>query len=362
MSALFDLLEARVAAIDRYVPGRVVTAGALDEPGKLSGNENVFGPSPAVLAAVARVGTRIGRYPNLGIVRLELAERLGVAAESVVLTNGSDELCVFISRLLGGGDVVVMGQPGYRMDEIVSVGAGADVRRVPLRDGVHDVEAMVESAQDARVLWLPNPHNPTGTAVDGAQLRALLDGTPDDCLVVVDEAYREFMDDHIRTDTVALVGEHPNLIVQRTFSKSAALAGLRVGFAVADPRVASVLEAFRPPFNVNQVALAAVLASLSHGEYAAYTVALIREQRTLLQRELDDLGVDYWPSQTNFVTIQSGERTGALHEALAEQGIVVRDGGDLGLPGYVRLSVGAPAQMLIVRQVLRAVFGSGNST
>jgi histidinol-phosphate aminotransferase len=275
------------------------------------------------------------------------------------MTNGSDELCVFISRLLGDGDVVVMGQPGYRMDEIVSVGAGAGVRRVPLRDGVHDIEAMVHAAHGARVLWLPNPHNPTGTAVGGARLRALLEGAPDDCLVVFDEAYREFMDAQLRADTVALVHDHPNLVVQRTFSKSAALAGLRVGFAVADPRVASVLEAFRPPFNVNQVALAAVHASLAHTEYAEYTVELIREQRALLEQELNGLGEGYWPSQTNFVTIASGEHSGELHEALAEHVIVVRDGGDLGIPGYVRLSVGAPAQMLIVRQVLRQVFRGG---
>jgi histidinol-phosphate aminotransferase len=361
MSQLLELLEARVARIERYVPGHAVTAGARDEPGKLSANEHVYGPAPRVLAAIAATGLQV-RYPNQERLKVKLAAQLDLKTESVILTSGSDELCTMVTRLLDRGDIAVAGHPGYRMHEVVTLGAGAELRRVPLRDGLHDIDKMAQAAQDARVLWLPNPHNPTGTALRAEQVRSLLAAIPGECIFVLDEAYRDFMDPDLREDTTTIPAEHPNVIVQRTFSKSAALAGLRVGFAAGNPRMIGILEAYRPPFNVNQVALAAAEASLGEAYYADYTIELVRAERRKLEQELAGLGVAYWPSQANFVTLTSGELTQALHEALAAHQIVVRDGTDLGIPGHVRITVGAPPQMLLVRQALRQVFTAGVPT
>jgi histidinol-phosphate aminotransferase len=361
VNQLLELLEARVAGIARYVPGHAVTAGARDEPGKLSANEHVYGPAPRVLTAIAASGLQV-RYPNQERLRVKLAAQLGLGPESVILTNGSDELCTMVARLLDRGDVAVAGDPGYRMHEVVTLGAGAELRRVPLRDGFHDVDQMALAAQDARVLWLPNPHNPTGTALRAEQVRSLLTAIPGECIFVLDEAYRDFMDPGLRQATAEIPAMHPNVIVQRTFSKSAALAGLRVGFAVGNPRMIRILEAYRPPFNVNQVALTAAEASLADTSYVDYTIELVRAERRKLEQELASIGVGYWPSQANFVTLTSGERTQELQRALAAHQIVVRDGTDLGIPSHVRITVGAPSQMLLVRQVLRQVFATGVQT
>ena len=356
MSPLIDELEARVAAIDRYVPGRVLTQGAPDEPGKLSGNEHVYRPAPSVLAAVAASARRAGRYPDAGPLRTRLADLAGVDVANVIVTNGSDEVCVLLARLLRPGDAVVCGAPGYRMDEIVSLGAGAEVRKVGLVEGAHDVDAMLAVSHGALLLWLPNPHNPTGRAIPVADLRRLVAAAPPECMVVIDEAYRDFMDDDWRPNTVALIAEHPNLVAQRTLSKSAALAGLRVGYAIADARLIAVLEAFRPPFNVNAVAIGAALAALDNPAWSALTVRLVRRERDRLHRALDELGIEHWRSQGNFVTVQAGERAPALHAALGRAGVVARDGGDLGVPGCVRITIGAPPQMLLVRRALAEVF------
>jgi histidinol-phosphate aminotransferase len=361
VSALLDAVEARVTGIDGYQPGRPVGGKPIDQAGKLSSNENVYGPSPTAAAAVAALGAgKIARYPDSARLRSRLAARVGVPPESLVLTNGSDELCALVAQLiLERGDRVVVGAPCYRIDEIASLAAGASIEPVPLLEGEHDLEAMAVAAQEARLVWLPNPHNPTGTVVEPGALVTFLQAVPSWTLVVLDEAYRDYVDEDRRPDAPALLRDHPNLLVQRTLSKAAGLAGLRIGYAIAHPRLIAVLDAVRAPFNVNQAALAAAEASLTEESYVRYTAALIRRERSRLERELSSLGVSFFPSQANFVTIGGGAKTEVLHAALAVDGIVVRDGSDLGFPGHVRITVGAPAQMLLVRRALRQVFADG---
>ncbi|HEU4975680.1 MAG TPA: aminotransferase class I/II-fold pyridoxal phosphate-dependent enzyme [Baekduia sp.] len=349
MSAIADVAERRTTAIRRYEPGRAAASSA----GKLSSNEAPLGPAPAVRAAVAAASHTVHRYASSEPLRAALAARLGIPGDRVVLTSGSDELCYLLATLfVDDGDRVVLSRPCYQIDELVTrVHRGAPVFVDLREDGSHDLDAMAAAARDAALLWLPTPHNPTGAAVAPDALVRLLGDVPERCLVVLDEAYRAYADPALRPDVGGLLERHPNLVVQRTFSKDHALAGLRVGYGLAAPEVVAALDAIRPPFNVNTVAVAAAVAALDQPAWRAYGVELVRRERDRLERHLAALGFEHHASQANFVTARIPDPE-ALHARLAAAGQAIRDGADLGLPGWVRISVGAPPQMAVLRAVL----------
>jgi histidinol-phosphate aminotransferase len=299
-----------------------------------------------------------GHYPDEHRARAVLADRTGVPPSAILLTNGSDELCYLLASVfLAPGRIAVLGDPPYQIDATASLLAGATLSRVPLRGGAHDLDAMAAAARDAAVVWLPSPHNPTGTAVPPADLAAFLRQVPETCLVVLDEAYRAFADPAYQPDIGPLLAAHPNLVVQRTLSKDWALAGLRVGYAVAAPALVEILVRARPPFSVNSVALAAIEGSTRAGAWHAMTVTRIREQRSLLADELGRLGVEYLPSQANFITARLD--AGLVEPPLAASGLAVRPGADLGLPGWVRISIGWAPQMAALRAALRELRRTG---
>jgi histidinol-phosphate aminotransferase len=290
------------------------------------------------------------------------ASYLGIDAERLVFTNGSDELCYLLARLvldevpdqsgLRRQGFTVVGDPCYQIDATASTLAGAPIVRVPLVNGAHDLAAMGRVAHDgATLIWLPSPHNPTGIAVAHDELIAFLDDVPSDCLVVLDEAYGGFMTEGDSSAALKLSEGRPNLLVQRTFSKDWGLAGLRVGYAVGDPQLIGALRRARPPFSVNALALAAVSAAIDCGEWRASAVSRIVFERTLLARTLEDLGVPFFPSEANFVTCALPFPD--LRDALAPEGLSVRDGADLGLTGWTRITVGWAPQMAALRDVLR---------
>lgn len=350
MSAVAGIAERRLADIRRYHPGPAPASDA----GKLSSNEAPLGPSPRVRAAVAAAGGAVNRYPSSERLRSALADHLDSNPDHIVLTSGSDELCYLLAALfITEGSPVVLSRPCYQIDELVTRVQDGTPVFVDLRDGRHDLEAMasVASGEDAAVLWLPSPHNPTGTAVDPAGLQRLLEDVPTSCLVVLDEAYRSYLDPARRPDVEALLAEHPNLIVQRTFSKAYALAGLRVGYGLGGREVIAALNAIRPPFNVNSVALAAATAALEDGAWRDFGVELVRRERKRLQDHLAELGFAYFESQANFVLAAVPDRA-CLHERLAQHGLAVRDGDDLGVDGWIRISVGGPPQMAVLRAAL----------
>jgi histidinol-phosphate aminotransferase len=223
---------------------------------------------------------------------------------------------------------------------------------VPLIDGAHDLVAMADAAREgATLVWLPSPHNPTGIAVAHEELVTFLDKVPGDCLVVLDEAYRGFARRGDPNAALTLAKGRPNLLVQRTFSKDWGLAGLRVGYAVGDETLIGALRRARPPFSVNALALAAVSAVLGCEDWRASVVAQIVEERALLESTLEELGVTFFPSEANFVTCALSFPD--LRDALEAEGLSVRDGTDLGLPGWTRITVGWAPQMAALRNVLR---------
>jgi histidinol-phosphate aminotransferase len=304
---------------------------------------------------------RVNRYPEPAQAVDALAHYAGTSPDRLILTNGSDELCYLVATLfLGPGRVAVVGEPCYQIDATASLVSGASLRRVPLRGGAHDLGAMVEAAKGAAVVWLPSPHNPTGVACGPEQLSAFLADVPEDCLVVLDEAYRAFTDPQVRPDVGDLLARHPNLLVQRTLSKDFALAGLRVGYGLASAPLVEALSRARPPFSVNVLALAAIEAAVESGPWREMSIDRVRHERGRLEQALGRLGAEYFPSQANFVTARLD--LGMLAPALAASGIVVRSGADLGLPGWARISIGWAPQMAVLRSVLYSRLGTGEAT
>lgn len=353
MIAVEEYATQRMAMVPRYRAG----VGAVLTEGKLSSNESPYGPSPRVRAALAGAVDHVGRYDGGAETALAVAAHLGVPREQVVLTNGSDELCFLIGTvfLVGRPSVVVVSDPSYAIDVTVSLIAGSEVRRVPLRNGAHDVDGLVAASAGAHVLWLPVPHNPTGCGLTQSEVESLLSRVGEDCLVVLDEAYRGFVPEGQRIDSIGLVQRHPNLVLQRTFSKDYGMAGLRSGFGVGSPAVIGALEAARGPFAVNAVALAATRAGLESEAWRRMTADAAARERERFEAFLDEQGIEYLPSQANFVAVRVPfER---IRDALEREGLSVRPGEDLGLPGWCRISMGLPAPMARMRHVLRETIG-----
>jgi histidinol-phosphate aminotransferase len=337
------------ATVRPYSPGGAVS----DEPsGKLSSNESALGPAPAVVRAVRDAVPDFHLYRTSDAFRAGLAEELGVAAEQLLITNGSDEGCYLVAFVhLGAGDTVVTSDPPYRIDEIVTRINGAAVVGVPLKDGAHDLDRLAAEAEGAELLWLPTPHNPSGIAVPAERLGPLLERVPASCLVVLDEAYRPFVPPERRPDALELLRRHPNLLVQRSLSKSHGLAGFRVGYLIGSAAQIARLDAVRAPFNVNAAALVAAGAALRERGWSDYTVARVRDERARFEAFLDAGDFTYWPSDTNFVSFRPRDHEATVG-ALAKRGIAVRDGSDLGLDGWLRVTVGSAPRMLLVREAL----------
>ncbi|HEU4326285.1 MAG TPA: histidinol-phosphate transaminase [Roseiflexaceae bacterium] len=315
---------------------------------KLSSNENPLGPSPAAVAAIQSAATQVHRYPDAGALALRqgLAERFGLSTEMVACTNGSDEMVLLLClAFLREGDEAVMAHGSFISYYLRTLEMGARAVRVPLRDYRHDLEAMAEAVTErTRLLFVCNPNNPTGTSSSADEVARLLERVPQDVLVVMDEAYVEFVD---RPDYPELLAElragRPNLLLLRTFAKIHGLAGLRLGYAFGAPNLISYIERARPTFNVNLLAQAAGLAALGDEEHVARSRAHAHASRAFFERELRRLGLEPIPSATNFVAVQVGDDM-AVTERLMDRGFTVTPLSGWGVPGHIRISFGTDEQ------------------
>ena len=354
MSGLSEKLAARLAGVPAYVPGSALP-GALSR--KLSSNEAALGPSPQIVSALQAAAGAVNRYPEEAELHDRLAHRVGVAPEQLLLTNGSDELCSLVSALfLGPEDKSVLGDPSYAIDVKVSLFAGSQLVRVPLISGAHDLPGMAAAAVDAAVVWLPTPHNPTGVAIRPGELHEFLPTVPSSCLVVVDEAYAGYADPDYAIDVAALTAEFSNVLIQRTLSKDWAIAGVRLGYGIGSPEVIDALRRARAPFSVSGLAVAAGMATLDSTAWHRMTVDRAREGRELLEVELKDLGIEFLPSQANFVLAHISHSR--IASRLLATGITVRPGENLGMPGWVRITIGWAPIMAELRSLLRAEFST----
>lgn len=331
---------------------------------ELGSNENPYGPSPHVLEAVQAVLHDLHRYPDPlgGELKRTLAARHGIDPAQILLGNGSHELLMQFAQVFAGpGCEVVISQFGFAVYALAAQAAGAVLhvapalgRAHPMPRG-HDLDAIATHVTPAtRLVYLANPNNPTGTWFDGAAFQAFLTRVRADVLVVIDEAYGEFADARGYASALPLCAGHPNLIVTRTFSKAYAIAGLRVGYAVAQAGLVEVMERMRESFNVNTPGLVAAVAALADEPHLRRTLAYNAGQRTELADALRTRGWFVHPSQTNFLLVEFGAGTAAIEAALLAQGVVVRPMAGYGLPDCLRITVGDAGENRRLLQALDA--------
>ena len=311
---------------------------------RLSANESPLGPSPRAVEALRREAARAHLYPDGGSTALReaLAKTLGVGADQIVCGNGADELITLLAlAAFDPGDEVILPHPSFEPYTSSVTLAGADARQSPLAGYDTDLDDMLRQVTArTKAVFVCSPHNPAGTIVRRAPLTRFLDALgADPPLVVLDEAYRDFCDDPEYPDGVELLGRHPRLVLLRTFSKIAGLAGLRVGYAVAAPEAIDRLNRVRAPYNVNRLAQIAAVAALEDAEHLARTRRLVIEERAFLARELARRGMTAPPSQANFLLVRVPDAR-AARERLLRAGIIVRDGAGVGFPGHLRIAVG----------------------
>ena len=311
---------------------------------RLSANENPLGPSPRVVDVVAREAARIHLYPDGGSTALReaLGRELGVAPDQIVVANGADELLQLIGNAaFEPGDEIVVPEPSFEPYSTVAQIAHASVVASPLagyHTALEDVARRITPRTKA--VMLCSPHNPATTIIPKRPLTALLEALGDDPpLIVLDEAYGDFADDPEFPDSIALLRRYPRLLILRTFSKIAGLAGLRVGYAIGSLETIDRLNRVRAPFNVNRLGQVAALAAVEDRGHRDRTRRFVIEERAFLMRELARRGFLFPPSQANFLLVKVADPT-ATREAMAKAGILVRDGGAVGFPGHLRISIG----------------------
>jgi histidinol-phosphate aminotransferase len=353
-----SLIAPAVRNLAPYVPGKPLDElereyGIRDSI-KLASNENPLGPGPLAREAIAAASAQIGLYPdgNGYALKRALAEKHGCAIESITLGNGSNDVLVMLAEaFLTPATEAIYSQYAFAVYPIAVQASGAQARVAPALapDNSmplgHDLAAMAALVSDrTRLVFIANPNNPTGTFLRARPLRAFIETLPATTLVVVDEAYIEYVDDSEFPDTSKWLADFPNLVVTRTFSKAYGLAGLRVGYALSDPGVADALNRVRQAFNVNTIALAAARAALADQEHLARSVAANREGLAQITAGCERLALRFLPTQGNFVLVDCARPALAIYESMLRLGVIVRPVGNYGLPNHVRITVGTAPQ------------------
>ena len=358
---------AYVRAIAPYQAGKPISEVAreygLDEARivKLASNENPLGMPESAQRALAAAVSDLARYPDANgfALKAALSARLDVPESWLTLGNGSNDILELAAHAwLQPGTSAVYAQYSFAVYALATQETGARAIVVPATAGLgHDLPAMRAAiTADTRLVFIANPNNPTGTFLPAAEIEAFLTAVPSDVVVVLDEAYNEYLDPALRADAVAWVRRHPNLVLSRTFSKAYGLAGLRVGYAVAHPELTDLMNRVRQPFNVNSLAQAAAVAALGDTAFLERSRVLNAEGLARLQSAFDALGLAYIPSYGNFVLVKVGDASG-INQALLRAGVIVRPVGNYGLPEWLRVSIGLPQEIETFLTALRAALG-----
>lgn len=357
-----------ITAIDPYVPGKPLEAlereYGISDSIKLASNENPLGPSPMALDAIRGSLSTLHRYPDGAAHTLtrKIATIHGVDAANVVIGNGSDDIIAILVRaLLRPGDQVVVPRPSFLMYDITANAAGASVIDVPLNHLTMDLDAMADAVTtDTRLVFVCNPNNPTGTIVTRGDFFRFLDRLPEDAVVVVDEAYIDFIRDPDCLVTGTLCDLERPLVTLRTFSKAYGLAGLRIGYGIMPTELAEVLNRVRQPFNVSSVAQAAAAAALEDRAFLRQTLDLVHRGLDDLYAALKTLGLTYFQTQANFFLIDVQQPADMIFEKMLRQGVIVRSMRSYGYPTYIRINVGLESEnrrfISALKTVLQATF------
>ena len=351
MTDLCEQVPGHIRGIAPYQPGKPISELerelGLTRIIKLASNENPLGPSPKALEAIRAALPELALYPDGNGFELKsaLAQRFDLTREHVVLGNGSNDVLELAARtFLGPGTSAIYSEHAFAVYPLVTQAVGATGIEVPARDFAHDLDALIAAVRpDTRILFVANPNNPTGSLIEGPVLRAALERVPSHVLIVLDEAYTEYLEPAHRYDAVSWLSHLPNLLISRTFSKAYGLAGLRVGFGLARPAVIDLMNRVRQPFNVSSLALVAARAALDDLEFLERTRVLNTAGLAQLAEGFRRLGLPFIPSHGNFLSVEVGE-SARVYQSLLRQGIIVRPVAAYRMPRHLRISVGLPEE------------------
>ena len=362
--SLCDYAMPYVRAISPYLPGKPITQLAremgipVERIVKLASNENPLGISPKAKLAIEKAVASLERYPDDFELKAAVAEHTGMGRERIVLGNGSNDLLDILARVfLAPGRSAVYAQYAFAVYPLATISAGGEPIAVPALNFGHDLDAMRAAIRpDTRLVWMANPNNPTGTFIPYPVLKAFLQSLPKEVVVVLDEAYNEYIPAAEHVDTTPWVNEFPNLVLTRTFSKIYGLAGLRVGYALASAEVADLMNRIRQPFNCNNLALAAATAALGDHEFLARSHDSNRVGMAQIVDGVKRLGLDHIPSLGNFVCIKPGDAA-AVNQKLLKQGVIVRPIAGYGLSDWLRVTIGNEVENQRFLEALEVALG-----
>jgi len=337
-----------ILKVKPYIPGKPIEEVkrelGLKSVIKLASNENPYGPSPKVRKAIIRAIGELNRYPDGDCYYLReiLAEQLNVKRNQLIFGNGSDELIVLaIKAFVRQGDEVVIAKPSFLIYDIAARIAGAKIKAVPLKDFRYDLAAMKEQVtKKTKVIFLGNPDNPSGMYFTESEVRNFLKGLRRDILVFIDEAYFEYVSAREYVQSIKLTRQNKNVFVTRTFSKMYGLAGLRIGYGVANAELIDLLNRIREPFNVNSLAQVAAIAVLKDRTYYRGLARKIMVQRKFLYDSLKRMNLDFVKCYTNFILVKVDSKAADVAKGLMTKGVIVRDMSFWGLSKYIRVTIG----------------------
>lgn len=349
---VLTLANTGVRGLQPYQPGKPVEELerelGLQDVVKLASNENPLGPSSFALAAANKALADMHLYPDASgyLLKAALSEKLGVSSAQITLGNGSNEVLDLIARVfLDQASSAVFSQYAFIVYPIAVQAAGAKALVAPAQDWGHDLDAMLAAiADDTRLIFIANPNNPTGNYLPGDKIAAFLDAVPENIIVVLDEAYVEYVSEGDAVDGLQMLASYPNLIVTRTFSKAYGLAGLRLGYSISSPEIADLLNRVRAPFNVSVPAMAAGVAALNDDDYIEKSRLINTQGQQQLSAGLEALSIAYIPSMGNFICAQMPGPAMPYYQELLQRGVIVRPVGVYGMPNHLRISVGLPEQ------------------
>lgn len=350
--AISDLVKDNICRLKPYLPGKpieeVEREFGITNVLKLASNENPLGPSPKAVEAMMKAIGNVALYPDGSSFYLikALANHCDVTADMITVGNGSDDLIQLVGlTFLAPGDEVIVSETTFSRYEAAATLNCCVVREVPMKDFTYDLEAMADQINDkTRMIFVTNPNNPTGTAVNQAALDKFMARVPENVIVILDEAYKEYVEAADYPDSLNYVNAGKNVIILYTFSKIYALAGLRVGYAIARPELIQCLNQVREPFNVNSIAQIGAVASIQDKDQVSRSRKMNSEGKRYLYKAFDAMGLPYVPSEANFVWVNLKTDCRPVFQNMLRRGVIVRTGDIFGYPDYIRVTIGSEAE------------------
>lgn len=339
-----------IMELPEYIPGRTIDEIKekynLKKVYKLASNESLFGPDYSVIKEIRKNLNDIKYYPDSSCVeiRKKISEKFNIDIDSIIIGNGTDQIIEMIcDSFIEAGDNIVIADPTFLIYEKSTLKCNGMVVKVGLKQLRQDVEELVKAMNSkTKILFLTNPHNPTGSKLSSSEFDYIMGNVNRDVLVVMDEAYGEYMNEEDKIDTISYISRYKNLVVLRTFSKVYGLAGLRIGYGISDNNVISVLNKVRLPFNVSFIAQKAAIKALENESYVNKIRSIVDEEKNRYYKILNENRIEFVRSYANFILIKTGEQSDIIIERLLRDGFIVRPGINLGIPGYTRVTMGLP--------------------